>query len=260
MQTISTSAGALAVQRHESFPGRPTIIFLHDSLGSIRQWRGFPAEMGARTSCNVLVYDRQGYGQSAPFWGPPRGLDYLEKEAGILGEVMEQCHIGEAILFGHSDGGSIALIAAAKYGERIRGIITEGAHIFVEDETLAGIRAAVSMYKTTDLHARLARYHGEKSGAVFRAWTETWTALFFRAWNIESFLPSIICPAFIIQGTADAYGTMAQVARTLSGIGSKASAWTPEGIGHSPHREAAAEVLLRSVQMIRSWLDPTTKI
>ena len=123
----------------------------------------FPKKLGELAKCNVLVYDRQGYGKSCPFTFAKRDNDYLEIEADILLEVLEGCSIDKAILFGHSDGGSIALIAAAKYPSHIMGVITEGAHIFVEDITLHGIRNAVEAYHTTGLKERLEKYHGEQN-------------------------------------------------------------------------------------------------
>src|ERR1043165_3553623 len=116
MQTNSPDfLKSIAVKRIDNYPGKPTIIFLHDSLGCIRLWRNFPEKLGELTQCNVLVYDRQGYGEAAPFAGPERDSTYLEKEADVLHELLEETGIKDAILFGHSDGGSIALIAAAKY-------------------------------------------------------------------------------------------------------------------------------------------------
>src|SRR5580765_6998088 len=105
----------IAVKRFQNYPGRPTIIFLHESLGSIELWRDFPEKLGELTSCNVLVYDRLGYGRSKPFTNPDRDNFYIEKEADTLNELLDKWEINNAILFGHSDGGSIALIAAAKY-------------------------------------------------------------------------------------------------------------------------------------------------
>lgn len=115
---IKTSVGELHVMKHEKDPNRPTIVFLHDSLGCIELWRDFPKNLGALADCNVLVYDRKGYGKSSPFSTSKRGNNYLEIEADTVQEVLEVCGIKHAILFGHSDGGSIALIAAAKVSWR----------------------------------------------------------------------------------------------------------------------------------------------
>ncbi len=186
---IKTSVGELHILKYGYNPDRPAIVFLHESLGCVELWRDFPKKLGEITLCNVLVYDRLGYGRSGPFTTSKRGNGYLETEADILIEVLKVCSIEKAILFGHSDGGSISLIAAAKYPSYIIGIITEGAHIFVEDITLNGIREAEKAWYTTNLKERLQKYHGDKTEALFWAWANTWLNDAFQSWNIENFLP-----------------------------------------------------------------------
>ena len=247
---INTSAGDIAYKLINTYPGRPYIIFLHDSLGCITLWRDFPEKLSELTMCNILVYDRQGYGASAPFSMDERNNDYMEIEAVRLNELMELLHIDEAILFGHSDGGSIALIAAAKFNNKILGIITEGAHIFVEDITLEGIREAKALYGKTDLKARLQKYHGSKTDAMFNAWAETWLKPGFRSWNIENFLPHITCPALVIQGDKDEYGSLDQVTGITEGMGGVGESLIIDGVGHTPHKEATDEVLSHSAQFI----------
>ncbi|MEO7651373.1 MAG: alpha/beta hydrolase [Bryobacteraceae bacterium] len=144
-------------------PG-PTLVFLHEGLGSIAQWRDFPESLARATGFGALVYERQGHGASDPLAGP-RTARYLHDEALIvLPAVLSATGIGDAVLIGHSDGGSIALIYAgdevARRDVKLRGVITEAAHVMVEEESLAGIRAAKKAYATTDLAQRLARYHG----------------------------------------------------------------------------------------------------
>ncbi|NHM07700.1 alpha/beta hydrolase [Flavobacterium sp. CYK-4] len=228
---------------------KPTIIFLHDSLGCIELWREFPKQLGEAANCNVLLYDRQGYGKSCGFTSEKRDNDYVEHEADILNALLQHWNIEQAILFGHSDGGSIALIAAAKYPENIIGIITEGAHIFVEELTLDGIKAAMMEYETTDLKTRLSKYHGDKTDTMFRAWTETWIKESFRSWNIEHFLPKIQCPALIIQGEMDQFGTLAQVDGIIS-QSPKAQSLIIPGIGHTPHKENPEIVLEETAKFI----------
>lgn len=231
---------------------KPTLVFLHDSLGCTQLWRDFPQKLALATQCDVFLYDRQGYGQSAPFGNEQRKATYLEEEAHVLAKVLKEAGIEEAILFGHSDGGSIALVAAAEYPELIRGMITEGAHVFVEEITLAGIREAVKAYQTTSLPQKLAKYHNVKTEAVFHAWTDTWLSSGFREWNIEEYLPRIQCPGLIIQGTADEYGTEAQVDAIVEQAGGKAEKWMIPGIGHSPHKEAPELVLQGSADFCKT--------
>lgn len=249
------STNNLHITHHQNYPNRPTIIFLHDSLGSIQLWRNFPEKLGHLTQCNVLVYDRQGYGQAAPFTQPERDNTYLEKEADVLHHLLQATGIQKAILFGHSDGGSIALIAAAKYPEQIICIVTEGAHIFVEEVTLNGIREAQKTYQTTNLKTRLEKYHGPKTEAMFQAWAHTWLTPEFRTWNIENFLPQIQCPSLIIQGENDEYGTLAQVAGIVNQTTGKATPFIIPNVGHNPHKEAPELVLEKSASFINGLLN-----
>ena len=167
----------------------------------------------------------------------------MEKEADLLPRILDAAGIGKASLFGHSDGGTIALLAAAKHPDRIESIVVEAGHVFIEPVTLEGIRSALEAFHATDLRARLAKYHGDKVDALFEAWAGTWLSEEFRAWNIERFLPSIRCPVLVIQGDKDEYATEAQadaVLRQVKGPGTKA--WL-NGVAHAPHKEAVEEVL-----------------
>lgn len=248
----------LSIKRIKVGENNPTLIFLHDSLGCIELWRDFPSKLGHYTHCNVLIYDRQGYGQSDDF-NKERENDYLEKEADVLSILLQQYNIDNAILFGHSDGGSIALIAAAKYPTFIKGVITEGAHIFVEDLTVNGIKKAIEAYHTTNLKLRLEKYHGDKTEAVFWAWANTWLSSEFQSWNIEHFLPGIECPVLIIQGENDEYGSLAQVTGIANQVSKNAEKLIIPLAGHTPHKEAEQEVLEFSATFINHLIkNPAT--
>ncbi len=244
----------LNLQIHSSFPNRPTLVFLHDSLGCIELWRDFPERLAAATQCNYLVYDRLGYGKSGPFANPVRDKHYLEQEATVLNQVLVEHKIEKALLFGHSDGGSIALLAAALYPERIQAIITEGAHVFVEEVTLDGIRAAQAAYNTTDLPQRLAKYHGVNTEPLVKAWTETWLAPMFRDWDITDFLPQITCPALIIQGEDDEFGTPKQVETIVARCSGPAQAWLIPGVQHNAHKEVPEEVIEKGGDFLQQFL------
>ncbi len=235
-------------------PQNPTLVFLHDSLGCIKLWRDFPEQLARLTNCNALIYDRRGYGKSSPFSSIKRTNLYLEEEAQLLPEILQISEVNKAILFGHSDGGTIALVAAALFPGLVQAIITEGAHVFVEDVTLAGIREAEKLYLTTNLKDRLAKYHSDKTDAVFSAWANTWLSPEFRSWNIEKYLPQISCPALIIQGEKDEYGTQKQVAAITGPLAGNATAHLIPDIGHTPHKEAAEEVLAVSAIFINEVL------
>ncbi len=231
--------------------GDTTLVFLHEGLGSVGQWRDFPSLLSEKTGLPALVYDRWGYGKSDPFT-LPRLKGYLHDEA-LLGlpAVLDVCGISRAILVGHSDGGSIALIYASNHPERVRAVITEAAHVFVENVTLDGIREAASAYASTDLGKRLARYHGDKTDLVFHGWADTWLSPEFRDWNIEDVLPGVRCPVLVIQGIDDQYGTTAQVSAIAGQVSGEAKPLLVR-CGHVPHAEARDEVLEEMARFIEA--------
>lgn len=222
---------------------RPWLVFLHDSLGSIRLWRDLPEQLAAALECHALVYDRRGYGESAPFGPEPRTPAYLEQDAQTVPAVLAACGVARAVLLGHSDGGTLALLVAAMEPALVAAAVTIGAHVFVEEETLHGIGQARQQYATTDLPQRLARYHGANTEALFRAWTDTWLSPAFRGWNIERYLPQVRCPVLVLQGAADEYGTPAQVAAIAGQVAGPVRAELLPGLGHTPHRQAPAQVV-----------------
>lgn len=236
--------------RIDSFSNRPTIVFLHDSLGCIELWRDFPKKLGELAKCNVIVYDRQGYGRSCEFASSKRDKYYLEQEADILNALLDIWKINDAVLFGHSDGGTIALIMAAKYPSKIGGIITEGAHVFVEDITIRGINEAVRLYNHSNLKTKLEKYHGPKTEKLFWAWADTWQSEEFKNWNIESFLSSIHCDSLIIQGEKDEYGTLIQVERIYNQTSGKSEKLIVPDCGHTPHKEYPEQVLTVGTEFI----------
>jgi pimeloyl-ACP methyl ester carboxylesterase len=229
---------------------RPVLVFLHEGLGSIGQWRDFPEEICATTGCPALVYDRWGYGGSDPLT-QPRRPDYLHDEALLsLPEVLNQCAIHKPILIGHSDGGSIAIIYAGTYHQKVTGVITEAAHVFVEDVTVEGIRSAVEVYESTDLKKRLAKFHGNNTELMFRGWADIWLSPEFRNWNIEKCLPHITCPLLAIQGKDDEYGTPAQVEAIVGKATGPARASMIDNCGHIPHMQATERVFAEMVNFI----------
>lgn len=235
----------LAVQRHAltASPTLTTLVFLHDSLGCITTWRDFPKDLSEAVGMDALVYDRRGYGRSEPMGPEPRGLDYMHREADVLAVLLEELGIERAILFGHSDGGTIALLAAARYPQRIAAVITEGAHVFVEEVTLHGLEEARRLYATTDLTERLRRHHGERTEALVQAWIGTWTAPFFRGWDITRDIAPVRCPVLVLQGVDDEYGTVAQVEAIAAAVGGPVQTHLISGAAHNPHKEAPEAVL-----------------
>lgn len=229
---------------------KPSLVFLHEGLGSIGQWRDFPERMCAATGCTVLVYERWGHGDSDPLTGP-RKPNYLHEEALIsLPEVLAQCGIKKPVLIGHSDGGSIALLFAGAYPQNVLGVVTEAAHVFVEAINLAGIRRAAEAFRHTDVKKRLARYHGDNTESMFQGWADTWLSPGFRDWNIMECLPRIVCPLLAIQGIEDEYGTPAQVEAIVNKVSGRAKGLMIYDCGHIPHIQAKEKVFSETINFI----------
>ncbi|MDR1351435.1 MAG: alpha/beta hydrolase [Zoogloeaceae bacterium] len=193
---------------------RPTLVFLHEGLGSIAIWRDFPARLCARLGWRGLAYSRMGYGASTPRpHDEPLPRHYLRREAvETLPALLTALDVArrKPWLIGHSDGGSIALLAASYNPASYSGIIVIAPHYFVEDVCLAGIRRARAAFETGNLRDRLARYHQDVDGA-FYGWCNIWLDPAYRDWRIETELKNIACPVLAIQGDADEYATLEQI-------------------------------------------------
>lgn len=225
--------------------GRPLIIFLHEGLGSISMWRDWPAQMCSALQCRGLVYSRYGYGRSTPKPADEaRGIDYLHVQAhDALPALLQALGLQQEqpILFGHSDGGSIALLYAALFPDSVRAIAVAAPHIFVENITLECIRQAREAWQSSDLRARLSRHHRDAE-SVFRAWVDIWLSPTFRNWNIEAFLDDIRCPVLAIQGVDDEYGTLEQIRGIAHRVAGTRLVEIPD-CGHSPHRDQPQAVI-----------------
>jgi len=225
---------------------RACLVFLHEGLGSVAGWRDFP-----RTLCDLLgapglVYSRRGYGRSTPL-GRPRGTDYLHREAWtVLPALLDDLAIAAPVLVGHSDGGSIALLYAARHQPRAIAIMAP--HVFVEEITIEGIRDARAAWQGGKLQAPLARLHDDPDGAFF-GWNDGWLDPAFRDWNIEAELPKIRCPVLAIQGVDDQYATMAQLDRIAEGLRSPCRLLKLASCGHTPQRDQPAAVAAAIAQL-----------
>ena len=230
--------------RHESRkPARaPVLVFLHEGLGSIELWGDFPQSIALGTGLDAFLYDRLGHGRSDPL--PAAGIDMTYQDEEIyryLPGILEQQGISRPIFIGHSDGGTIALLYAAKYSGTV-GIVTEAAHVFVDDLTVKGIRNAVAAYKAGALESRLRKYHGDNLEPLFWRWADTWTHPAFASWNVEDHLPRITCPVLAIQGRDDEYGIPAQAESIAAKVGGFGRAWLVPDCRHIPHRQARGPV------------------
>lgn len=230
---------------------RPVLILLHEALGCIDMWKDIPEQLATETGCDVVVYERQGYGLSSTIT-LPRHDDYLTEEGEIwLPRLITKLELKQVILIGHSDGGSVALIGAASLPDQVKCVVTEAAHIYIDHLTTAGIKEAVERYNTTNLKDKLAKYHGERTDLLFRAWYETWLRDRKRPLDLRPWLSSIKCPALIVQGKDDGYGVPEQVTDICAGIGARAeSLFLPE-CGHVPHFEARTKLISAVVDFIK---------
>lgn len=223
--------------------GAPYLVFLHEGLGCIAMWKKFPTLLCRNTNCPGLVYDRLGYGRSSPL-NKARTVHYMHEYAlnelpNILGKIIPN---KPYILIGHSDGGSISLIYGAGHPERLKGIITEAAHVFVDPETIAGIKNADEAWAKGFLKG-LSKYHGYKTEIMFKAWSVTWLSNWFRSWNIEDLLPDIEVPLLVIQGADDQYGSINQVNSITSKTSGCSQLEIIENCRHAPHLEAEETIL-----------------
>jgi pimeloyl-ACP methyl ester carboxylesterase len=222
---------------------KPTLIFLHEGLGSIRQWRDFPVKVVAATGCRALVYDRYGYGQSEVLEAPRRSLRFMHDEALLfLPELRRKLAIDDAILVGHSDGASIALIHTGA-GHAARGVAVMAPHVFIEPVCLSSIEAAKRAFETTGLAAKLGRYHRD-ARKTFYGWADVWTEESFKRWDIrEDYLPHIRCPVLAIQGRQDEYGTLAQLDEIARRVAGPCELMKLEDCGHTAFRDQPEQTL-----------------
>lgn len=232
---------------------KPYLVFLHEGLGCIQMFKGFPELLCSATGCPGLVYDRLGYGESSSLM-TQRTIHYLHEYAlhelpNILNNLIPS---QPYVVIGHSDGGSIGLIHASEQPPLLKALITEAAHVFVEKQTLAGIKDADLAWEQGKLTG-LDKYHGAKTTQVFKAWADTWQAPGFADWNIEYLLPSIQVPILAVQGKEDQYGSDQQVECIVSKVKS-GKADLIDHCGHTPHLQAQSNVINSICQFLQKEL------
>lgn len=231
-------------------------MFLHEGLGCQQMWRDFPDRMAAATGCGALVYSRKGYGASDAV-REPRPVRFMHDEAlEVLPAVIKRFELEDIILFGHSDGASIAVVYAGEWPGSVRAMILEAPHVFVEPICTERIARIAREYETTRLRERLTRYHGENTDSMFKTWTQVWLLPEFLQWNIEEYLPDIESPVLVVQGEDDEYGTLRQVDAVVSQVRGPAKSLVLPRCGHSPHSDRPQEVLEAASRFIRQTLDP----
>lgn len=238
MLRLVVDDAALEIERYPgSAAGGAPLVFLHEGLGSLTQWQGVPAELCHRTGRAGLAYARAGHGRSQPS-GRPRLVDYMHHEARVvLPALLERFDdVDRPVLVGHSDGASIALIAAAERPDAYKALVLLAPHVIVEDCTVAGIAAAGEAFERDGLRPRLARHHDDID-TLFWSWHDAWLSPAFRGWDLTGLLAAVTAPVLLIQGVDDQYGTMAQLDLIAAAVGGGCDRVELERCGHSPHVE-----------------------
>jgi len=223
----------------------PPIVLLHDSLGCVELWRGFPATLAVACGRTVIAYDRLGFGRSSPRSGAlPRSFIADEADHGF---AAVRAHFGleRFVLFGHSVGGGMAVHCAARYPEACAALVTEAAQAFVEDRTRAGLLEAQQQFRRPGSLERLARYHGDKAEWVLHAWLDTWLAPGFADWSLDAVLPRVGCPALVLHGSEDEYGSSRHPERIAHGVAGAAQLELIPDARHVPHKEGETWVARR---------------
>lgn len=248
-ERLEIEGAALELVRLPGARPGPTIVFLHEGLGSVALWKDVPARLVEQTGLSAVVYSRRGHGRSDPDQ-LPRAPTFMHHQGEVvLPALLDALALDEVILFGHSDGASIALLAAARPDPRIQRLVLLAPHVFVEDLSIASIVAAQHAFVNGDLRERLAKYHADPIH-TFRAWNDIWLDPAFRDWDIRDRLARVTCPILLIQGRDDAYGTLAQIDAIAAAT--HADALILERCGHSPHRDRRDVVLAAAAAFMQS--------
>jgi len=248
---IEAPGGRLFVRSWDPGSGtQPPVLLLHDSLGSVEQWRDFPQALAAATGRRVVAYDRLGFGRSAPRRARPP-IDFIAEEATSgFAPLAQALGIARCALFGHSVGGAMALGVAAAHAKSVEAVITESAQACVEPRTLAGIRAAAAQFEDPAQLAKLVRWHGDKARWVLDAWAGVWLSPEFSSWELGPQLTSVTCPVLAIHGDQDEYGSVEFPRRITWGVAGPSQLAILAGCGHVPHRERRDEVLRLSAAFL----------
>jgi len=229
----------------------PVIVFLHEGLGSVGQWKDFPEKLVEATGFSAIVYDRQGYGKSSPRT-EKRGLDYIHQEEKLLQKFINALSLKSYLLVGHSEGGSLGLIHASRHPKGLLKVVTLSANTFNEPKISASIRKVMEIYEKPDSKLRngLLKYHGEKTDDVFYAWSKTWTAPFFQQWNIFEELEKIELPVQSFHGKNDRYTSLEQIENIRKMVSA------PKEINildcsHHPHFDRPVEVVKKIADYLK---------
>lgn len=233
----------------------PTLIMLHEGLGSVSIWRDYPAALARATGTRIFVYSRAGYGKSDPV-ALPRPLDFMQREArDVLPKLLDKIGFRRGILVGHSDGGTIAAAYAGSVQDhRVRGLVLIEPHFFIEEFNVRSIRRITAEYRISDLREKLGRHHNDPD-ATFSGWSGAWLdPSFARVLDLQAELTHIRVPILIVKGEHDPYATMEQIHFAERECYCPVDHVVIAGAGHAPHREKADETLAATAGFINRIL------
>lgn len=233
------------------------LVFLHEGLGTSTQWKSFPDILSEKLKMPALLFDRYGYGKSQKI-NEERSIGYLEAEAkDFLPKLFSKIGLDDTkkILIGHSDGATIALIYAALYPKFVTAVISEAAHVFMDEVTINGVTETAGIEKSKRLIAHLKRYHGENTEKMFYSWINVWNSEEMKSWNVEKYLPKILCPVLAIQGENDNYGDYSQLQSISENIKANTEILLIPECGHMPHHQAQDTVINNCVNFINNQTD-----
>jgi pimeloyl-ACP methyl ester carboxylesterase len=237
---IELSRGPVEYRHVEGTSSRPPVVFLHEGLGCVATWGRFPDRVARATGRDTIIYSRHGFGFSGPAWSS-RTPWYMHHEAyEVLPEFLDRLALESPVLIGHSEGGSISLLHAARYP--VAQLVAMAPHVFVEPLTLNGIGGRVESYRDGGLAKVLAQFHSDPH-STFRAWSDIWLSPAFREWNIEADLAGVDCPVLLLQGEKDQFGTQDQLVAIERAVRGPVRRVDLPDCGHSPHLERADESL-----------------
>jgi pimeloyl-ACP methyl ester carboxylesterase len=252
--SVSVSGGDLYVKccAPANSDAEPPVILFHDSIGCAALWRDFPSALARALQRRVITYDRLGYGNSSTRSDLLSARFVTEEAEQFFPRVKQHLGLRNYVLFGHSVGGCMAVVAAGLFPGECAAVITEAAQTYVEPKTLQAIRAAKKKFKAPSELAKLEKYHGSKSRWVVDAWTDTWLSPAFANWGLLNELPKVKCPLLAIHGDRDEYGSTA-FPRALSTMTSGyAQEFIVPDCGHVPHRERESQVLHASATFLEN--------
>lgn len=230
----------------------PVIVFLHEGLGSVDQWKDFPEKLVDATGFPAIIYDRQGYGKSSPL-SEKRGLDYIHKEEKLLQKFIDALKLKSYFLVGHSEGGSLGLIHASKHPNGLLKVVTLSANSFNEQKITPSIKAVMKVYEepNSKLKTGLLKYHGDKTDDIFYAWSKTWTAPFFQSWNIFEELAKIQVPVRSFHGKHDQYTSLQQIENIKKRVTAPKEINILDDGSHYPHFDQPEKVVRKIADFLK---------